>query len=215
MFFRRLDASVGASGPHDFAVRVSAARLAAPSASTASRPAAVTIASRPSGGQDGGGYGFDLGRARSGIFLNPGLDRANHIELAQQIARFAHWVASPLSLSSGTRSRDPSTPRHDGKRRPLDDQGAHPSIGACWRGLLDARYAAIATDIRHRGATTPSANKGRRNLTLRASGSRQLRARPQPRLRAPEFWQQPRRFRVCSRSWPRRGRSQPPVCLHL
>src|SRR5271165_3046419 len=29
--FRRLDASVGASGPHDFAVRASAARLAPPS----------------------------------------------------------------------------------------------------------------------------------------------------------------------------------------
>jgi hypothetical protein len=28
--FRKLDASVGASGPHDFAVRVSIARLAAP-----------------------------------------------------------------------------------------------------------------------------------------------------------------------------------------
>jgi hypothetical protein len=45
---RQLDISVGMSGPHDFAVRVGAARLAAPSASTASRPAFVTIASRPS-----------------------------------------------------------------------------------------------------------------------------------------------------------------------
>jgi hypothetical protein len=52
---RQLDASVGASGPHDFAVRCnrrsSARRLARPNAaaSTASRPASVTIASRPSG----------------------------------------------------------------------------------------------------------------------------------------------------------------------
>jgi hypothetical protein len=61
-----LDASVGASGPHDFAVRNIAVRLHAvissrpkdrPAttvradavASTASRPAFVTIASRPSG----------------------------------------------------------------------------------------------------------------------------------------------------------------------
>jgi hypothetical protein len=46
----KLDASVGASGPHDFAVRLKRVRLAAPSASTASRPAFVTIASRPSVG---------------------------------------------------------------------------------------------------------------------------------------------------------------------
>jgi hypothetical protein len=72
--FRRLDASVGASGPHDFAVRKphhsSARRLIAhrpcglpchhvlapdEPASTASRPASVTIASRPSVGRDGMG----------------------------------------------------------------------------------------------------------------------------------------------------------------
>jgi hypothetical protein len=46
--FHQLDASVGASGPHDFAVRKIALSSAAPPASTASRPASVTIASRPS-----------------------------------------------------------------------------------------------------------------------------------------------------------------------
>jgi hypothetical protein len=45
---RELDASVGASGPHDFAVRKKSAFVNAPLASTASRPAFVTIASRPS-----------------------------------------------------------------------------------------------------------------------------------------------------------------------
>ena len=74
---RRLDAGVEASGPHDFAVRVSAARLrflepepnSAPgaAASTASRPASVTIASRPSEGRDGEGYIADLGPAASKI----------------------------------------------------------------------------------------------------------------------------------------------------
>ena len=44
----KLDASVGASGPHDFAVRRSALSSAAPHASIASRPTSVTIASRPS-----------------------------------------------------------------------------------------------------------------------------------------------------------------------
>src|SRR5213075_841004 len=49
----QLDASVEASGPHDFAVRLTCCSSAAPSASTASRPAFVTIASRPSLGRDG------------------------------------------------------------------------------------------------------------------------------------------------------------------
>jgi hypothetical protein len=49
---RKLDASVGASGPHDFTVRVHAPSSEAPPASTASRPASVTIASRPSVGRD-------------------------------------------------------------------------------------------------------------------------------------------------------------------
>ena len=45
---RELDASVGASGPHDFAVRKISAFVNAPPASTASRLTSVTIAKRPS-----------------------------------------------------------------------------------------------------------------------------------------------------------------------
>jgi hypothetical protein len=44
LLLARLDASVGASGPHAFAVRVSAIRQSAPPASTASRPALMTCA---------------------------------------------------------------------------------------------------------------------------------------------------------------------------
>jgi hypothetical protein len=44
-------------------------------ASTASRPAFVTIASAPCLGRDGAGYGFDLGEAGRNIFLQMGLDR--------------------------------------------------------------------------------------------------------------------------------------------
>ena len=83
---RQLDASVGASGPHDFAVRKLVLSSAAPSASTASRPASVTIASRPSVRRDGDGYRVDLGGARTGIFLKIELDRANQIEIVQQFA---------------------------------------------------------------------------------------------------------------------------------
>src|SRR5438477_10160026 len=71
----KLDASVGASEPHDFAVRLTCCSSAAPSASTASRPAFVTIAIRPSLGRDGAGYSFDLGKRRRRIFLRKGLDR--------------------------------------------------------------------------------------------------------------------------------------------
>ena len=74
-FLRRLDASVEASGPHDFAVRKHAPSSEAPFTSTASHPASVTIAIRPSVGWDGGEYGSDLGPARREIFFAMGLDR--------------------------------------------------------------------------------------------------------------------------------------------
>jgi hypothetical protein len=72
---RRLDASIGASEPHDFAVRISIirpARFRAPdaAASTASRPAFVTCA-RPSVGQDGANQWSDLGPLASEISGNP------------------------------------------------------------------------------------------------------------------------------------------------
>jgi len=79
-YFRQLDASVEASGPHDFAVRITCCSSKAPTASTASRPAFVTIASRPSKGRDGAVYSFDLGETTKGIFLQMGLDRANQID---------------------------------------------------------------------------------------------------------------------------------------
>ena len=76
---RRLDASIGASEPHDLAVRISIirpARIRAPdaAASTASRSAFVTCA-RPSVGTGHPGYASDLGRTKTKIFLRKGLDR--------------------------------------------------------------------------------------------------------------------------------------------
>jgi hypothetical protein len=44
---RQLDASIGASGPHDFAVRFRTLRPSGASASTASRPTFVTMANAP------------------------------------------------------------------------------------------------------------------------------------------------------------------------
>src|SRR5436190_24246060 len=73
-FNAKLDASVGASEPHDFAVRLTCRSSKAPSASTASRPAFVTITILPSVRRDGAGYRFYLGKAGRGILLRKGLD---------------------------------------------------------------------------------------------------------------------------------------------
>ena len=73
-FLRRLDASVEASGPHDFAVRKHAPSSEAPLASTASRPASVTIAIRPSVGRDGGINKAVSSKRRSEKFFDRGLD---------------------------------------------------------------------------------------------------------------------------------------------
>ena len=83
-----------ASGGQDHTTSPSASApfVKSASTSTASRPASLTIRIRPSVGRDGGGYRFDLGQARSGIFLQTGLDRPNHIDRAQQIARLAQWI---------------------------------------------------------------------------------------------------------------------------
>jgi hypothetical protein len=80
-------------GPHGFAVRNNIVRLRAvdhsrvfrqpalrshrapdAAASTASHPASVTIAIRPSGGRDGERSRTDLGQAGTEIFLEMGLD---------------------------------------------------------------------------------------------------------------------------------------------
>jgi hypothetical protein len=53
---RQLDTSVRVSGPHDFAVRRLHVRQRAALASTASRPASVTIASRPFWKERDGGF---------------------------------------------------------------------------------------------------------------------------------------------------------------
>ena len=56
LLLHKLDASVEASGPHDFTVRNQRRSSARAVASNASRPASVTIAIRPSVGQDGATY---------------------------------------------------------------------------------------------------------------------------------------------------------------
>jgi hypothetical protein len=67
----RLDAGVEASGPHDFTVRVGTIRQGMPTASTASRPASVTIAIRPFKGDGIGSlYSCFYQPAKRNIFAN-------------------------------------------------------------------------------------------------------------------------------------------------
>jgi hypothetical protein len=82
---QELDASVGASGPHDFAVRF-APLVCSAKASTASRTQrTVTIAIRPSCGTGCAKDACDLGEARREIFFAKGLDYPNQIESAGEI----------------------------------------------------------------------------------------------------------------------------------
>jgi hypothetical protein len=72
---RQLDASVGASGPHDFAVRKSAPSSAAPLASIASRSNVRDDRDTPlCVGRDGERCRSDLGEKNTRIFLQEGLD---------------------------------------------------------------------------------------------------------------------------------------------
>ncbi len=89
LFPAKLDASVGASGPHDFAVRFKHARRCAPFASTASRPASVTCATPLCWGGMGRACRDDLPDGESGIFFAGRLDDPNHVDPVQQIRVYA------------------------------------------------------------------------------------------------------------------------------
>jgi hypothetical protein len=84
------------SGPHDFAVRKISAFVNAPPASTASRPAFVTIASRPSLGRDDEGYAGDLGKKEIEEFSRRGLDT---------LPKSPDFVGEPFALSAHTIAR--------------------------------------------------------------------------------------------------------------
>jgi hypothetical protein len=90
-----------ASGRRDHTTSPSALALFVNStaASTASLPASVTIASRPSVGRDGGSCRFDLPDGESGIFLQMGLD--NNLLICPS-GNALQFVASPLRDSRHT-----------------------------------------------------------------------------------------------------------------
>src|SRR5437588_11189429 len=77
----QLDAGVEASGPHDFAVRVSTVRQRCLRVHRIPCPTSVTIAIRPSCGTGWRAYSFDLGEAGTVLFLEIGLVSSNLFDL--------------------------------------------------------------------------------------------------------------------------------------
>jgi hypothetical protein len=77
-------------------------------ASTASRPASVTIAIRPSVGRNGKGYRSDLGQPRTEIFLQKGLDSRTARQPVGQISR---PVRRSSKREGGSRKRTLQNPR--------------------------------------------------------------------------------------------------------
>ena len=71
----KLSASIGAPGPHDFAVRDQLRSSSQAVTSTASHRAFVTCATPLSSGETGRGDSADLPDGLSGIFFSRGLDR--------------------------------------------------------------------------------------------------------------------------------------------
>src|SRR5205814_5943616 len=101
---RKLDASVEASGPHDFAVRISAVRQKHQPRPPHPVPTSVTIAKRPSCGTGWHGYTFDLGEAGTVLFLQMGLDSPNQLDPLQQIPLGAHGALPYFSISRASLS---------------------------------------------------------------------------------------------------------------
>jgi len=83
---------MGAPGPHDFAVRVCAARLSAHLTSTAFRSTFVTIAIRPFCRRGTTQANINFCKTEREIFLHEGLDNPNQLEPKSEIRFFAHAV---------------------------------------------------------------------------------------------------------------------------
>jgi hypothetical protein len=93
---RRLDASVEASEPHDFAVRSGAVRQQHVSVHRIP-PRVRDDRDRPSMGRDGGACKSDLGPTGTEMFLQTGLDRPNHVDPVQQNGFWEISLPSPAS----------------------------------------------------------------------------------------------------------------------
>jgi hypothetical protein len=122
-FLHQLDASVGASGPHDFAVCKPALSSAAPPASIASRPAFVTIASRPSDGTGPNRY------------ISVSTKPSSEISENQKLAGRAAFRAADRGLTLMVRRRACAVSNHrgpvslilrDARKSAPQDEASHP-----------------------------------------------------------------------------------------
>jgi hypothetical protein len=104
---RKLDASVGASGPHDFAVRVSAIRQRRRPRPPHPAPNVRDVRNAPLSGRDGGGYRSDLGWRQRGIFLRNGLDSEIAKQPVRQITHLRRLLFQ-VHLVSARAPRQPS-----------------------------------------------------------------------------------------------------------
>src|ERR1700748_1074581 len=113
---QELDASAEASGPHDFAVRVT--RCSSSAHPRPPHPALrfVTIASRPSVGRDGFDEAGDLGKKGSGIFFAKGLDKESVIWPTGGF--LSSFRRGPIHVTpSSLRAQGPITPGFSKERR--------------------------------------------------------------------------------------------------
>jgi hypothetical protein len=91
--FRKLDASVGASGPHDFAVHASSVRLTRYHVHRILHPTFVTIAKRPLRVRTRESVELIYPTAQGEYFCEGGLDDPNHVESSHKIRFCAHAIS--------------------------------------------------------------------------------------------------------------------------
>ena len=115
--FCELDASTAASGPHDFAVRISHPRQSWHPRPPQPAPTFVTMADAPLAGQDGDSSSFDLPDGLSGIFFARGLDSPNSIE---RLGEFRSCEQRNRSRFCGACFAGPDT------QEPQSEESIHP-----------------------------------------------------------------------------------------
>src|SRR3954453_7576337 len=129
MKFRQLDASIEASEPHDFPVRITCCSSAAHQRPSHPEPNVRDDRETPLlVGRDGAGYGFDLGQTRRNIFSQPGLDSqtrsicpAGKIAFGKAHVSFCRGPDNPLYFpaqfgpATGLNSHRPPPAAHSSK----------------------------------------------------------------------------------------------------
>jgi hypothetical protein len=102
LLLKGLDASTGASGPHDFTVRICRARQSQLRVHR-SLPLVCDDGQRPLVGQDGGSRKSDLPDVPTGIFLSEGLDRLLVIcPSCQFVASFGGCLVGQINPSNAS-----------------------------------------------------------------------------------------------------------------